>query len=140
MSKNVPLCRLKSLLSHKTTSPHQLRRVALGRLFHVGLEEKRGIRGINPHSGGRRGRESAPQTPRTHVLMRLFKISSPGLSHGLRIPIIDQKKKQEKEKQEKIGRKGFQSNVWNLHQCFITATNTGPEIRQNLSNKLLFYL
>lgn len=63
VGKNVPLGRLKSLLSLKTTSPHQLGRVAPGRLFHVGLEEKRGIRGINPHSGGRRRRESAPQSP-----------------------------------------------------------------------------
>lgn len=56
-----------------------------GRLFHVGLEEKRGIRGINPHSGGRRRRrrESPPKIPKTHILMRLFKISSPDLSRSI---------------------------------------------------------
>lgn len=76
VSKNAPLWGLKSLLSHKTTSPHQLRHVAPGQLFLVGFVEKRGIKkkGSKPTKPNRRGRKKLPASlqdlppkpPKTH--------------------------------------------------------------------------
>lgn len=94
---------LKSLIL-QNNKPTPITPCGPGRLFHVGLEEKRGIRGINPHSGGRRGRrrESPPQNPQnTH----LFKISSPDLTHSIASELLSRETLT--EDQTKLGTRGI---------------------------------
>lgn len=88
VSKKRPAVPTQKSLILQNNKPTPITPCGPGRLFHVGLEEKRGIRGINPHSGGRRmSRESPPPQimAKTHILMRLFKISSPDFTHSLQL-------------------------------------------------------